>query len=333
MLNRTIASVLCLILAWTTVFPAYAASPISPPNLDEQALRLQYPHARVVHVSPEEYPALEQTLLREGYRPSTMHQVNDTLRLTQNHEQQTSPLSTSTQESEPALEPAEVDECSERGENGGNGEDSFRTALDITNDMMSGDSGNDEGAAVLFIIIGTVVLVIWTLYVVRFLFDVSFGMKPCGRWSELIMSSSAITSNANQHARFNGLRYITGFNDSGTDVGISAELGNSDILLTEVGSLRLQGLYWLIGPMLRWNMNPQGTPGYFTMEFVAGSTEHPEMGIIAVAKMGFNFGSADHFRWGVNFGAMNINLHANQGIISDLSQYYFLYGLEFGYRF
>ena len=85
--------------------------------------------------------------------------------------------------------------------------------------------------------------------------------------------------------------------------------------------------------MLRWNINPQGRPSYFTMEFVAGSTEHPEMGIIAVAKMGLNFGTRSNFRWGLNFGAMNINLHANQGIISELNQFYFLYGLEFGYRF
>jgi len=332
MLKGIIARVVCLVLAWTSVFPAYAAIPVHQAvPTDSASLQKDYPNARVIHVTPEEYPALREKLLRQGYLPSGLQPVSQ-YQIAQTEP----PVPAAVPPQEGASlppPPSAEDECKERENDGG--ESSFHSAIDITHDMVpDNNSGNSDSAAVLFIIVGTVVLVIWTLYVVRYLVDSSMGMTTCGRWSELIYSSSAIGSRSNQHARFNGLRYMHGFNDSGTDVGISAELGNADILLTEVSSLRLQGLYWLIGPMLRWNMNPGGgTPNYFQMEFVAGSTEHPEMGIIAVAKMGFNFGVDKNMRWGLNFGAMNINLHENQGIITNRSQYYFLYGLEFGYRF
>jgi hypothetical protein len=332
LLKRLIATAISVVLAWTTVFPAYAAVPVAVGGpTDATTLKRDYPNARVIHVTPEQYPALRDRLMRQGYRPSGLKPVSN-YNIAQSEESE-SPTYLPPSQQTPAPPASPEDECKERERQNDGGEGSFESAIDITNDMMPDGNSDSDSAAVLFIVIGTVVLVIWTLYVVKYFVQSAMGMETCGRWSQLVAASSNIGGGTDQHARFNGLRYMQGFNDGGTDVGISAELGHADILLTEAGSLRLQGLYWLIGPMLRWNMNPGGRPNYFQMEFVAGSTEHPEMGIIAVAKMGFNFAAGKNLRWGLNLGAMNINLHANQGIISDLNQYYFLYGLEFGYRF
>lgn len=332
MLKRSIARLSCLLLAWSTVFPAYAAVPqTSDVPVNGPATTAQASHARVIRVSPEDYPALRDKLLREGYRPSGLRPVSD-YRLAQTEYDASIVTEPPPPAKETSTPPPQEDDCLGRQHKQG-GDDSFRAAVDMSQDMMPDGNNDSQSAAVLFIIVGTVVLVIWTLYVVRYLVRASMGLNDCGRWSSLTATSSYISAGKNQHARFNGMRYMFGFNDEGTDVGISAELGDADILLTEIDSLRLKGLYWLIGPMLRWNINPSGVPSYFQMEFVAGSTVHPQMGILAVAKMGLNFGSSEHFHWGINLGAMNINLHSNQGIITDLSQYYMLYGLEFGYRF
>ena len=57
------------------------------------------------------------------------------------------------------------------------------------------------------------------------------------------------------------------------------------------------------------------------------------MGVIAQATLGLQFGIGDAMRLGLSWGAMNINLKNDQGIISDDEQYYYLYGLNVGYRF
>ena len=160
-------------------------------------------------------------------------------------------------------------------------------------------------------------------------------MEVCGeRWSEWALSYTSINVDQPQYASFTGLRYLGGISQDGFGFGISAELGQSEVLLAETSALRLQGMYWLLGPLLRWRLSPGSNPSYFQMEFLAGSTENKEMGVIAAAKLGFNFGLSDRLRLGVSYGAMNLNLNLHeQGIILDRSRYYTLWGLDMGYRF
>jgi len=192
-------------------------------------------------------------------------------------------------------------------------------------------SGNE--AVVIFVIVGAVVLVVWTLYAVKYVADRVRGVELCGeRWSEWALATTSLNSDGPQYAYFTGLRYLGGVEQDGVAYGLSAELGQSDVLLAETRALRLQGLYWLLGPMLRWRLSAAANPSYFQMEFLAGSTDNKEMGVIAAAKLGFNFGLSDRLRLGISYGAMNLNLH-EQGIILDRSRYYTLWGLDLGYRF
>jgi hypothetical protein len=69
------------------------------------------------------------------------------------------------------------------------------------------------------------------------------------------------------------------------------------------------------------------------MEFLAGSTDNEQVGVIAEAKMGLSFGAGERFRWGASLGALNINLNETEGLIRDRSRYHYLFGLEMGYRF
>ena len=214
------------------------------------------------------------------------------------------------------------------------GDDSLRVMVDFSSDMMkSSGSGNGDGAVIVFVIVGTVLIVVWALYVFKYLYDVATGFSPCGKWSDLVFTSSSISGYGNQRANFNGIRYMTGFRDGATEFGIAAELGYSDILLNEITTPEMKGLYWFIGPILRWRLSASKNPHYFQMNFLAGSTEHDEMGVIAQATLGLQFGIGDAMRLGLSWGAMNINLKNDQGIISDDEQYYYLYGLNVGYRF
>ena len=105
------------------------------------------------------------------------------------------------------------------------------------------------------------------------------------------------------------------------------------ILLVEVGTLELKGRYWLLGPILRWRFSDDINPNYFQMNFIAGTTEHDEVGMLAKASLGFLFGVGDSMQLGFNWGAMNIDLNENQGIITERDQYHYFYGINVGFKF
>ncbi|MCW8831546.1 MAG: hypothetical protein OQK32_08525, partial [Gammaproteobacteria bacterium] len=283
----------------------------------------KYPNARVIHVSPEEYTVLEKKLQQHGYRQSEVVP----LQLAQSDVEEPVVLV------EPEDDPQPADDCTQKVEQNTD-DDSLRVMLEVTDDVLnSSGNGSGDGAAVLFVIVGTVVVIVWALYVFKYLYDVSLGDAPCGRWHELTVVSSSASVGDGQHARFDGLRYATGFRDGSLDVGIGFELGQTDILLSEVGVLELKGRYWLLGPMLRWRLSQEKNPSYFQMNFVAGSTEHDEVGLLAKASLGLLFGIGDSMQLGLNWGVLNIDLNEDQGIITERDQYHYLYGINVGFKF
>ncbi len=325
MFRQLTAYLICITMIGSSVIPhpVYAAGLSSSDVFNEAELLEKYPDAKVIRVSPEEYLALEKKLQQSGYRQSEVVP----LQLAQNNVEQDAGV----------VEPVHVDtvssdDCTENGDES-TGEDSFRVMLDITDDMMHSSGSSGDGAAVLFVIVGTVVVIVWSLYVFKYLYDVSLGNAPCGRWNEVAVVSSSASTGEAQHARFNGLRYSTGVRDGSMDVGISLELGETDILLSEVGVLELKGRYWLLGPVLRWRLSQGINPSYFQTNFVAGSTEHDEVGLLAKASLGFLFGLGDSLQLGLNWGAMNIDLNENEGVITQRDQYHYFYGINMGFRF
>lgn len=314
---------LCVILASTSVFPAYAESTSISPQLNEQEIRQQYPDAKIIHISQEDYTALAENLRSQGYSEGIENNF------TQINTQNTDTAS-----------PAERTITSDRDCNTGalekhtRDDDSINTTVDITGDLIrSGGNGGGDSAPLVFVIIGTVLIVVWVFYVFKYLFDLASGFTPCETWYELTYSSSSISDTPDRYFDMQGLRFLTGFRDGYTDVGIAVEMGHADILLTEQQSLKLDGFYWLLGPTLRWRLSDDYNPHYIHMNFLGGSTEHDEIGVIAKATLGLQFGFGKHFHLGFNWGVMNINLHDNSAILTDRDQYHFLYGVNSGFRF
>lgn len=322
MLRRIAVYLLCISIASLNLMPApvYANEAAVATSFNEAELLEKYPNAKVIRVSPEEYQSLEKKLQQGGYRQSKIVP----LQLAQNK-------FSAVVEQQKDLTLA--DDCVEKS-SGSAGEDSLRVMVDFTDGMLKSSNGSSgDEAAVIFVIIGTVVVIVWALYVFKYFYDVSLGNATCGRWNELTVVKSITSTSEDQHARFNGLRYSTGFRDGSLDVGIGFELGQTDILLSEIGVLELKGRYWLLGPILRWRLTQEKNPSYFQMNFVAGSTEHDEIGLLAKASLGLILGIGDSMQLGLNWGAMNINLEDNQGLISERSQYHYLYGINMGFRF
>jgi len=306
--RKILAGLLCITVGCTSSFPAYADRPGRAVPVDGQD-----PGARVIRVTPEAYPALARKLSKQGYRPA-----KETVAL--NGEPKIRKSS-----SDPSEGPPSPDGC------GGptTSDDSLRVAVDATGEAISDWGAGGDESAVVFVVIGAVVVVVWTLYAFKYLFDLAAGVRPCDAWSDFTFSSARIDDH-DLSASFNGVRFLTGVRNEATDFGISAQLGYSDIELPDA-SRTLHGTYWLVGPLLRWSMGGNN-PHYFQMEFLGGSTEHEEVGIIAQATAGVSFGVGNHFRWGVNIGALNIDLSETRGIVEDRT-YRSLLGIEMGYRF
>ena len=329
MLKRMISYLLCFVMAWTTVIPVYAGNYNSVNEIDETAIRTKYPDAKIIHVSEDEYPALAEKLQQQGYQASNMGPLQQ---LAINEQKQ--PLNPPVNDINHKQMPSRISNDCDNGryrQTESTSDSSLRVMVDFSSDMMNSKS-DDKSAAVVFVFVGVVLLVVWTFYIFKYLYDVSMGYHPC-RWSELSLSSSRISSELDQYAYFHGLNYKTGILNRGTEFGISAEIGHSDILLVESGALRLEGLYWLIGPLLRWPLSSGRNPHHFQMDFLAGSTEHAEVGVIARVNLGLRFAISEAMHMSFNWGAMNINLNENQGIIDDRNRYYYLYGINVGYRF
>ena len=322
MFHRLTAYLICFVMIGMNIMPRsiHASENSSSADFNELELSERYPGAKIIRVSEEEYLTLEKKLQQRGYRSSEVVP----LQLAQNDADVAN-----TQQDDLVT----TDDCAKKG-NESAGEESFRLMVDFTDDVMrSGNGSSGDEAAVIFVVVGTVVVIVWALYVFKYLYDVSLDNTPCGLWNELTVVTSVASTGLDQHARFNGLRYSTGFRDGSIDVGLGFELDQTDILLSEVGVLELKGRYWLLGPILRWRLSPGINPSYFQMNFTAGTTEHDEVGLLAKASLGLLFGIGDSMQLGLNWGAMNIDLNDNQGIISERSQYHYLYGINMGFRF
>lgn len=314
------AHLLSLILAISSITPFSAQSTVVDPELTEQEIRDNYPHAKIIHVSPEEYSQVASTLKHQGYTmdrehsqtlPSNADQIDKNISLA---------ISTDCYESQKQENP----------DNSG----TINTSIDISNNILkSGNNSNSNDAAIIFVIVGTIVIVVWVLYVFKYLFDLSMGFKPCETWYQLSINSSSISDTTDTYYNMKGIRFTSGFREGSTDIGIALEAGKTDILLTEQQALKLDGSYWLLGPTLRWQLSSGYNPYYFHMNFMGGTTSHDETGVIAIATMGLQFGFGKHLYLGINWGAININLHDNPAILTERDQYHFLYGINSGFRF
>lgn len=317
-LTKIISYCICFVIAWPNLAFANASGKNFGESPDEQAIIEKYPDAKIIQVSSEQYPQLAEQLRAQGYS-----QAITKLALNEDSSQNVVENQTSTTSS---------NDCGQSTISAG--EESIDFMLDVSADVLQGASGgNDEGAVIVFVIVGTVLVVFWALYVFKYLYDISTGFKPCGYWSEFTLTSSSISSSSDEFADFDGIKYMTGFRDGATDVGISVEIGQADILLPQLINQRLEGLYWFLGPVLRWRLSASKNPHYFNMNFQAGSTEHDEMGVIAQANLGVQFGLGESMHLGFSWGAINIDVKENQGILHDDDEYYYLYGMNFGFKF
>ncbi len=321
MFKKTLSYLLCTCLVGSPFSQVLAQGGIFPSVSTIQDVTQNYPNASVIHVSEKEYPGLEQSLRQRGYEQTRA------IHLAQAESQDFHKIDKADVRSPDA-------DCGSKDYRGEEpGQAALRVSIDFTNDMMNSSGRRDDrSAAVVFVVVGTIVVFVWALYLFRYLYDISVGNYQC-RWSDIAFSSTSTYRRLDQYIHFYGVQYQTGASYGSTNFGVSLELGNASIYLTDISSLQLSGLYWMVGPVLQFRMGEKRNPSYFHMSFRAGSTENTEVGVIGEVRVGFHLGISDNAYIGLDWGAMNLKLKETESIISNANQFDYIYGVNVGYSF
>jgi hypothetical protein len=205
--------------------------------------------------------------------------------------------------------------------------------VESTVELFHSGSGEDF-AVVLFVVVGVFVVAVWVVYAGVYVADVLIGREH-EYWWDLETHSSWLVGGAEEGALF-GAKLATGIVEQDVQVGIAGEFGYLDMDVDVEDSDRtveLKGMYGLAGPAIRWIMDTGPNPSYFSLELLAGTSEHQETRLISTAKAGLNLGIGDRFRLGLTLGSLYVDLEANEGLPLEQSDFNVLLGAETGFRF
>jgi len=309
-IKKFISFLLCVSVTFCYTPFSYADITYVGDGMSEAEIKARYPDAKIIHTTQKEYPEVARQLRDQGYALQ--------------------------QESSTGSSVNYSNDCNQSsGRNPQTTDDTIRMGVEITDDILdsAGNSSNNKLAAIVFVIIGTIVVVVWAIYVFKYMYDLASGFRPCFPWYEFTLSSSSTSSKSIKQLDLTGLRFMTGFSDENTDVGIALELGESDIKFTDTDSVNFGGNYWMLGPVLRWHLNKELNPHTFQMSFMGGSTQSRSVDLLARANIGVQFSLSNSFHLGFSWGVMNIELNSHQGIITERDEYEYFFGINSGVQF
>jgi len=192
--------------------------------------------------------------------------------------------------------------------------------------------GNDDLAALVFVVIGLVVVFSFVIYAGTYLYQwTNYGLRKSG-WYSLGLGMYGF-GNQKEWGGMEAVRFGIGIRDLGFDWGLSAELGQIDsTLATGEGetNLAVTGVYGAAGPVLVYN-HGQGQRYY--LEFLAGTSEHKEVHVLAKAMAGVRLESNSGWYFGASTGSLMVSLKSSLGLVRNKNPYNWLSGVEFGVGF
>lgn len=206
-----------------------------------------------------------------------------------------------------------------------------------------GSLPSDDVAAVVFVVIGVVVIAFFVVYAVAYLTNAAVHGEERDFWWEIGARATAMGDDDDDEKEMRhvetgvatGLLLAAGPGSKDFQIGLGVEAGYMYLDTVYDEHTRLEepnGMYGMAGPVIRmcWGDN---NPNYFLLELLAGTSSHDEIGIISTARAGLNFGVSEHFRIGLNGGSFYYNLKESENLFQETDDFMLLFGVEMGYRF
>jgi hypothetical protein len=204
----------------------------------------------------------------------------------------------------------------------------------------------DEWAALIYVVVGVVVVGAFIVYAVQTLAELAINKEHYPLFQEaglrLSYSGHAWRDGAGaelyRDAYLAGLRYGIGFDRPGADIGLAVEGGYLDVHLSPSegagDAFDFRGGYLVAGPLLRFG---SFDPLCFSLEFLNGTSTHASIGWISKARMALQARFGRHEVVGVHLGAVFYDLAFLDGLAwrrGDLNRDLSLVGgLDFGWEF
>jgi len=192
-----------------------------------------------------------------------------------------------------------------------------------------------DEAVVIFVIVGLVVVAALVVYAPAYIYDVLVNHEEVEYWWDVGTHYTRLLSN-NRSGYMTAMKFASGFTSKGVQVGLAGEIGYIRVDAdpgSEKMARTLDGSYWLIGPAIRWLMNEERNPDFPYVELLAGTAEEGDIGVLSVARAGYNWGVNDHLRMGLSIGSVYLNLDADGSLIQDDERFSVVYGAELAFRF
>jgi hypothetical protein len=217
-------------------------------------------------------------------------------------------------------------------------------------DVSDGGGGGwdgDDWAAVIYVVVGVVVVGAFLLYGVQTISNLVTNREhyPLFREAGLRLSYSGKafsdpngTADLFRDAYLAGLHFAIGLDRPGMGMGLAAEGGYIDVHLRGLGdpakSFDFRGGYLMAGPLIRFGDND---PLSLSLEFLNGTSNHASIGWISKSRMTLQGRVGRHALMGAHLGAVFYDLHFLDGLAvrrgdfnRDLS---LMYGLDAGWEF
>lgn len=244
-------------------------------------------------------------------------------------------------ESEPAVED---DEKSETDEVATTKPGSTKTKSDHESFCIEApscsDVGGGDGAAILFVVIGVFVVVVFMVYGIKYIYDVARHYDEYNYWWELDAAITLLGNNEtpakHESGTLQGFKFASGFMDRNFHIGLAAEIGNLDLKLDLRDQEELEeftGFYGVLGPAVRVFFSENNQQVYLFLELLTGTTSPQKIRLISMARLGVNFKIYEHLRVGFNVGSLYVELKEDEGYFRERSDFSYIAGFELGFRF
>ncbi|MDT8446781.1 MAG: hypothetical protein RRB13_07785 [bacterium] len=194
---------------------------------------------------------------------------------------------------------------------------------------------DDDNSAVLFILIGLVVVFAFVFYAAYYLARHGlYGDRGKG-WFEFGVGAWAF-GNQSEIGHMLATRIGLGQQEQVVGWGLGAEVGNINATLdldpeqSTGGQIDLEGNYLIAGPRLTFNTR---SGSRWLIELMAGTSEHPEVNQVAKALVGYRYQSRRGPYIGWSVGSLMVSLNNQLGYVRKQNPYNALFGLEMGLHF
>ncbi len=303
-----------LLVAALVLNPVFAQSQPSNEFVIPAEIKQRYPDAEFRIMTVQEYEALRVSGALSNAAPHFPAYLAQSQQ--QSDESQTPVDSTNC---ESGCE--DESKAQENGEGGSGGK--------FPVDLVSGLGSTPEGAVIILVVAGVVLVGALVFYAGVYLYELASGKFEAPSWWEVRAGLDTVIEDK-LYGVLSSVRLKTGIPKS--FLGLSLETGYYHLFVTRSDDMEedYEGAYWLAGPFIEMH-DSEFTYGSF--EFLAGKSLHSKIGVMSKLKLVFNIKVSKNAVIGINLGGLYTDLEYSSGLFDSMDEFSWLIGVDAGVRF